>query len=66
MEEDLRSDIDHHVLEFLQFQDFFISIQRNIKISKGVPEELEQRSGAPFYISDFNTNQNPTSQNQRT
>lgn len=36
------------------------------RYQKGLPEELEQRSGAPFYISDFNTNQNPTSQNQRT
>ena len=65
MEEDLRSDIDHHVLGFYNSRIFLFQTEIS-RYQKGVPEELEQRSGATFYISDFNTNQNPTSQNQRT
>ena len=65
MEEDLRSDIDHHVLGFYNSRIFLFQTEIS-RYQKGVPEELEQRSGAPFYISDFNTYQNPTSQNQRT
>ena len=57
MEEDLRSDIDHHVLGFYNSRIFLFQTEIS-RYQKGVPEELEQRSGAPFYISDFNTNQN--------
>jgi len=52
--------------DFYNSRIFLFQLKEISRYQKGVPEELEQRSGAPFYISDFNTNQNPTSQNRRT